>query len=38
MKYAWEFCIVFVTSYESELILKYTLRQNLGGGGGGNPA
>lgn len=33
MKYAWEFCIVFVTSYQSELISKYTLRQNLGGGG-----
>lgn len=31
MKFAWELCIVFVTSYESELILKYTLQQNLRG-------
>ena len=29
---------MFITSYESKLILKYTLQQNFGGGKGGNPA
>ena len=38
MKFTWGLCIVFVTSYESKLIFKYTLRQNLEGGRGGNPA